>query len=114
MFIGSKGKLMHETYGLRPRLLPKSLHESVGAPPQKLPRIPNEAHELNWVDAAKGKTEPSSPFSYAARLTETMLLGVVSLKAGSKIYYDAENMRVTNSAKANEYLRREPRNGWTL
>ena len=39
---------------------------------------------------------------------------MVSLKAGSKIYYDAENMRVTNSAKANEYLRREPRNGWTL
>jgi predicted dehydrogenase len=114
MFIGSKGKLMHETYGLHPRLLPKSLHESVGTPPQKLPRIPNEAHELNWADAAKGKTQPSCPFSYATRLTETMLLGVVALKAGSKIYYDGENMRVTNSAKANDYLRREPRNGWTL
>jgi predicted dehydrogenase len=114
MFIGSKGKLMHETYGLHPRLLPKSLHESVGTPPQKLPRIPNEAHELNWAEAAKGKTEPSCPFSYAARLTETMLLGVVSLKAGGKIYYDAENMRITNNAKANDYLRRQPRNGWTL
>ncbi len=114
MFIGSKGKLMHETYGLHPRLLPKSLHESVGTPPQKLPRIPNEAHELNWAEAAKGTAEPSCPFSYAARLTETMLLGVVSLKAGGKIYYDAENMRITNNAKANDYLRREPRNGWTL
>lgn len=114
MFVGSKGKLMHETYGLHPRLLPQSLQESFGTPPQVLPRIPNEAHEMNWVNAAKGTAEPSSPFSYAARLTETMLLGIVALKTGSKIEYDAENMRVTNSDAANEFLHREPRAGWTL
>ena len=27
-YIGSKGKLMHETYGFNPRLLPQSLHDS--------------------------------------------------------------------------------------
>jgi hypothetical protein len=69
---------------------------------------------MNWVEAAKGKTPASSPFEYAARLTETMLLGVVSLRAGTKIHYDAANMRVTNSEKANEFLRREYRTGWTL
>ena len=31
---------------------------------------------------------------YAAKLTEVMLLGVVALKAGRKIEYDAANMRV--------------------
>jgi len=112
MFIGSKGKLMHDTYGMNPRLLPKSLHESFGVPPQKLPRIAT-SHEMNWVEAAMGKTEASSPFSYAARLTETMLLGVVSLRAGTKIYYDGEAMKVTNSAAANDFLRREPRQGWS-
>jgi hypothetical protein len=112
LFIGSKGKLMHDTYGANPRLLPKSLHESYGAPPQKLPRIAT-SHEMNWVEAAMGKTEASSPFSYAARLNETMLLGVVSLRAGSKIYYDGANMKVTNSAAANDLLRREPRAGWS-
>ena len=30
LFVGSKGKLMHDTYGDNPRLLPKSLHDSVG------------------------------------------------------------------------------------
>jgi predicted dehydrogenase len=112
LLIGSKGKLLHDTYGMKPRLLPKSLHDSYGKPPQKLVRIPNEAHEMNWVNAAKGKTQASSPFEYAARLTEVMLLGVVALRAGKKIQYDGANMRVTNDALANDYLKRDYRQGW--
>jgi len=113
LYIGSKGKLLHDTYGANPRLLPQSFHDSVGTPKQTLPRIPT-SHELNWVEAAKGKTAASSPFEYAARLTEVMLLGIVSLRAGTKIHYDAANMRVTNFEKANEFLRREYRSGWSL
>ncbi len=112
LLIGSKGKLLHDTYGLNPRLLPKSLHDSFGKPPQKLPRIPGEHHELNWVDAAKGKAAASCPFEYAARLTEVMLLGVVALRAGTKIHFDADNMRVTNAIGANDYLTRQYRSGW--
>jgi len=106
LLIGSKGKLLHETYGKNPRLLPKSLHDSFGKPKQKLPRIPDEGHEMNWVEAAKGKTAASCPFEYAAKLTEVMLLGIVALRAGKKIAYDGANMRVTNDAAANEYLQR--------
>jgi hypothetical protein len=113
LFIGSKGKLMHDTYGLNPRLLPASLHESYGMPPRKLPRL-DVSHEMNWVEAAKGKTEASCPFQYAARLTEVMLLGVVSLRAGGKIYYDANAMRITNLPQANDFLGREYRSGWSL
>ena len=112
LLIGSKGKLLHETYGLNPRLLPKSLHDSFGKPAQKLPRIPGQQHELNWVDAAKGKQEASCPFEYASRLTEVMLLGMVALRAGKKINYDGDHMRVTNVAAANDYLKREYRTGW--
>jgi hypothetical protein len=112
LLIGSKGKLLHETYGVNPRLLPKSLHDSFGEPARKLPRIPSQHHELNWVDAAKGKQQSSCPFEYAARLTEVMLLGVVALNAGKKIQYDGENMQVTNVAAANEFLKREYRTGW--
>src|SRR2546426_60180 len=109
LLVGSKGKLLHDTYGVKPRLLPKSLHESVGKPPQKLTRIPNEGHEMNWVEAAKGKTQASCPFEYAARLTEVMLLGVVSLRAGKKLEYDGANMRVTNDEIANQFLQRTTR-----
>lgn len=113
MFIGSKGKLMHETYGYNPRLLPQTLHESYGKPKQTLPRI-KTSHEMNWVEAAKGITPASSPFDYAARLVEVMLLGVVSLRARTKIYYDAQNMRITNATTANDLLRREYRSSFKL
>ncbi|MGB2664891.1 MAG: Gfo/Idh/MocA family oxidoreductase [Candidatus Acidiferrum sp.] len=112
IIVGSKGKLMHNTYGAHPRLLPQSLQESAGKPPEKLARIPGEAHELNWVDAAKGKGETDSPFSYAAKLSEVMLLGVVALRAGRKINYDGANMRITNVPDANQYLTRQYRQGW--
>ncbi|UPG85973.1 Gfo/Idh/MocA family oxidoreductase [Luteibacter aegosomatis] len=113
LYVGDKGKLVHETYGDNPRLLPQSLHDSVGTPPRKYARI-KTSHEMNWVDACKGKTQASSPFSYAAQLTEVMLLGVVSLRAGGRIEYDAQNMRITNRPEANQFLSREYRQGWTL
>jgi hypothetical protein len=64
---------------------------------------------------AKDK-EATCPFSYAAPLTEVMLLGLVALRTGQgfKIEYDADNMRVTNPKKANAYLEREYRTGWEL
>ena len=113
LYVGDRGKLVHETYGDNPRLLPQSLHDAVGTPPQKFARV-GTSHEMNWVDACKGRAEATSPFEYAARLTEVMLLGVVSLRAGGRIEYDAENMRITNAPEANAFLRREYRQGWTL
>jgi hypothetical protein len=43
-----------------------------------------------------------------------MLLGVVSLRAGGRIDYDVDNMRITNAPAANAFLRREYRDGWAL
>lgn len=114
LYIGSKGKMLQDTYGANPRLLPVDLHNSTGAPPEQLPRIPHQSHEMNWVNAIRGLEEPSCPFSYAAHLTEIMLLGVVALRANAKLHYDGEAMRVTNVAKANDYLTREYRGGYSL
>jgi predicted dehydrogenase len=113
LIIGSKGKLVYENYGSRPRLLPRSLHESVGTPARTLARIADENHEMNWVEAAKGQVPASCPFEYAARLTEVMLLGIVSLRAGKKLVYDSAVMRITNDEGANEFLTRVPRDGWS-
>jgi len=35
-------------------------------------------HYHQFVDACLGKDEVSAPFSYSARLTETILLGVIA------------------------------------
>jgi hypothetical protein len=114
LYIGSTGKMIQETYGQNPRLLPISLHNSYGAPPERLPRIPHEAHEMNWVNAIRGRDQISAPFSYASHLTEIMLLGVVSLRAGKKLRYDGEAMRVTNDEAANAFLSREYQHGYSL
>jgi hypothetical protein len=73
-------------------------------------------HRMNWVNAIKGKEKATCPFEYASRLTETMLLGVVAMKAGQgkRIYYDGEKGQITNDSNANQYLQREYRKGWSL
>ncbi|MEO7274026.1 MAG: Gfo/Idh/MocA family oxidoreductase [Vicinamibacterales bacterium] len=114
LYVGSKGKMLQDTYGLNPRLLPKSLHDSTPPPANKLPRIAHEEHEMNWVEAVKGKAEISSPFEYAAKLTEVMLLGIASLRAGGKIHYDAANMKITAPANGSQFLSRQYPQGWNL
>lgn len=114
LYIGSKGKMLQDNTGTRPRLLPVALHNSLGAPPEKMPRVPNQAHEMNWVNAIKGTDTISCPFSYAAHLTEIMLLGVAALRAGTRLQYDGPNMRVTNNAAANSFLTRDYRKGFEL
>jgi predicted dehydrogenase len=114
LYIGSEGKMLQNTYGAEPRLLPAERHNSYGAPPERLPRVPHEAHEMNWVNAIKGTDEISCPFSYASHLTEIMLLGIVAMRANAKLHYDGAALRVTNNADANEYLTRAYRQGYSL
>jgi predicted dehydrogenase len=111
LFIGTKGKLLHDTYGYNPRLLPKSLHDSVGTPPQTYERI-RTSHEMNWVDAIRGTQKATSPFEYSGKLTEIMLLGVVALNAGKKIRYDGAAMKITNVPDSDALLKRAYREGW--
>ena len=115
IFIGEKGILLHDTYGAKPRLYPQALTEAAAAVPKSIPRIMG-SHELNWTKAIRGEAKASSPIEYAAPLTETMLLGLVALRAGpgKKILYDGERGQITNIADANQYLTREYRAGWAL
>jgi predicted dehydrogenase len=115
IFVGERGLLMHETYGSNPRLFPQELEEEAASVAQTYERIEG-SHEMNWIDACRGEATATSPFSYAAPLTEVMLLGLVALRAGQgvPIDYDAASMRVTNVPEANAFLTREYREGWTL
>lgn len=115
IFIGEKGILLHGTYGQNPQLYPAELMQKAASVPKTYPRV-TVSHEMNWAEAAKGNGKTTSPFEYAAGLTETMLLGIVALRAGQgkKIYYDATNMTVTNVPEANQYLRTGYRAGWEV
>jgi len=124
IFIGEKGILVHGTYGSNPKLYPQSLMEVAAKVPKTYFRVETSGegpmrqakHRMNWVNAIKGKEKATCPFEYASRLTETMLLGVVAMKAGQgkRIYYDGEKGQITNLPDANQYLQREYRKGWSL
>jgi predicted dehydrogenase len=115
IFIGEKGILINDTYGANPRVYPESLQPAANQVPKSMPRI-TWSHEQNFAKAIKGEATASSPIEYAAQLTETMLLGVVALRAGQgkKILYDGEKMEITNAPDANQYLTREYRSGWAI
>jgi predicted dehydrogenase len=116
LYRGSEGTLVHGMWGQNPRFVPEALGDTT--PPKMFERIENgvDGHEMNWIRAIKGEEAAVSDFAYAVPLTEVMLLGLVSLRAGQRpIRYDPDAMRITNRPEANAYLgRSHPRAPWAL
>jgi predicted dehydrogenase len=115
LIVGDKGSFFSQNdYGAEHVLLPKEQFKEVKKPEPSLPRSPG--HFTEWVEGIKSHDcrKPMSNFDYAGRLTETVLLGVVALKTGKKIEWDAENMRATNAPEADEFIRRDYRRGYTI
>ncbi len=134
LFIGSKGKLMADCYGANPRLLPLKDNQYLNIP-ETIARVPDEDHYLQWVNACidgYGKGKTSSPFEYAAPFTESILIGNLAIRSWmlrdnpsgkrtvdkyngrKKLLWDAANMKVTNYDPANQYVKRDYRDGWNL
>ena len=113
LLIGDEGKFYSpHDYGSQWTLLPKEKFRDYQGPAESIPRSPG--HHAEWIAACKGGAAAMSHFDYAARLTETVLLGIVALRAGKKIQWDAAQMRVPNCAEANQFLRRDNREGWEI
>ncbi|NIS50136.1 MAG: Gfo/Idh/MocA family oxidoreductase [Phycisphaerae bacterium] len=114
LFIGDKGKM------LGGRLIPESRMAEYGKPPQLLPRSPGHSEE--WIRACKGGEPAGSNFvDHAGPLAEAVLLGNVALRPElrekmnrTKLLWDGPNLKITNVGEANQFLRRDYRDGWTL
>ena len=133
LFIGTKGKMLFDCYGSNPRLLPTRLMDEKRMPKQKIKRVP-EGHYLQWVNACiagYGNATTSSPFEYAGPFTESVLMGNLAIRSWlmknpklkgwddkylgrKKLLWDAENMKVTNFDEANQFVKRDYREGWSL
>ncbi len=142
LFIGTGGKAACGWGGRNPVLLPLSRNKEVHVPQKypRVPGG-MDGHYWQFVDACiagYGNAEVDSPFEgYAGPLTETVLMGNLLLRSfnirkkikrkdpvygemegfvfpGRYIDYkwDGKNMRVTNFEPANQFVKREYRNGW--
>ena len=116
LVVGTEGTLFSPNdYGAKYVLLPKEKFADYKKPEETLPRAHGK-HFEEFAAACAGGPPAMSNFNYASRLTETILLGNVALRAGSgvKVEWDAKNAKVTNLPEANSFLGREYREGWTL
>jgi len=112
IFVGDKGKIISDEYSGAPRIIPESKMKAYKVPPKTLPR--SIGHHNEWVEACKGGKPAGSNFEFASLMTQVVLLGNVALRAGEKLQWDGQNMKVTNVSAANEYLHRSYRDGWAL
>lgn len=134
LFVGTKGKMMASEYAANPRLIPVSRTAEVQVP-QRYERVKDGAagHYAQWVEGAiagYGKAQLSAPFELSGPLTETVLMANLAIRVadipharvnrpgfdypGSNkvLRWDAQNMRITNHDEANQFVKREYRQGW--
>ena len=110
----TRGRSWPAFNGQDPQLFAKGKREplsvdSVGNGAKRAARINGP-----WLQAVKGGEPSPGNFLNAASITDAVNLGTVALRAGKKVLFDSENMKITNVADANKYLYREYRKGWEL
>jgi predicted dehydrogenase len=115
MFIGENGRLLLPHFMEPPRLIVDGDYKAIDVkkydPEGKLGITVNDyerdapKHYHQFVDACLGRDEVSAPFSYAARLTETILLGVIAGRFPNKtLHWDSQKAQFKEE-EANAYLK---------
>jgi predicted dehydrogenase len=111
LMIGENGVLLKQ-HGSGPQLFSRG---RLGA--TKPPKLAPQNHYHQFIDAILGKNggQTQSPFPYAARSTEMVLMGTIALRfPGRKLAWDAAAMRFPNVTDANRFVHGKYRKGWEV
>ena len=85
-------------------------HEAAKPIPQTLPRV--RGHMPEWIDACRGKGTTFSDFETGGRLTEIGLSGILALRAGHRIEWDGDAMKVAGMPEFDRLIQPEYRAQW--
>jgi predicted dehydrogenase len=99
-----------------PRLIPGAAWEEFrrNRPEPTIPRVAG-GPMTEWIDAIAGKGPmPGSNFEYSVPLSEMVLLGVLAVRTGRRIEWDARRGRITNDPTLNRYVDVQARDGWRV
>ncbi|HXQ80353.1 MAG TPA: Gfo/Idh/MocA family oxidoreductase [Opitutaceae bacterium] len=113
LLIGSKATVLADTYYDSIRIIPEAKMKELAPtlPPKTIPRVVG-GHFAEWLRACKGGVPAGSNFEYSSRLTESVLIGNIALRADRRIEWDSAAMKVTNLASANEFVASHYRPGF--
>jgi predicted dehydrogenase len=110
MFMGEKGRLLLPHFQELPRLIVDGRYKEMDieqfnlGKPVKDYDSESKKHYHQFVDACLGTDECSAPFSYSARLTETILLGVIAGRFPNQtLNWDSKKAKFEEN-EANQYL----------
>ncbi|MFX0558322.1 Gfo/Idh/MocA family protein [Maribacter sp. CXY002] len=116
MFIGEKGRLLLPHFMQLPKKIVDGKYVDISAEIETVEKANNMGkpirnyasegpkHYHQFVDACLGKGATSAPFSYASKLTETILLGVIAGRFPNKtLHWDSENAKFAEE-EANVFL----------
>ncbi|HEY7329324.1 MAG TPA: Gfo/Idh/MocA family oxidoreductase [Gemmataceae bacterium] len=107
LLICEKGSLVIPHFAL-PKMFPEEKFADF-----KMDVLPSVNHYVSWADACRGEGKTTSPFSYAAPLTEVVFLGTIAIRVpGETLRWDSTRLAIANSTAANELLTKRYRKGW--
>ena len=113
LYVGDKGMLWANYGGYA--LLPAEDPDNCTPPEPNVPPLAEmQGHHDEWIAACKTGAPTACNFRYAGRLIEHNMLGLVALRTGKKITWDAKNMKVVDCPEAEQYINRTYRKGWEL
>lgn len=110
LFVGARGMVI-SNYDQH-LLLPTDQFADFKRPEPSIPK--SIGHHQEWIHAIKTGGSTTCNFDYSGALTESVLLGVVAYRSGEALEWDSQNLKVTNSSRAQDMIHKEYRKGWTL
>ena len=110
-FLGTEGWIHVDRGNLTTH--PESLIETRPGP-NDVRLFASANHHANFVDAAKGRTQPASPIDSAVRVDTLCHLQQIAIKLHRKLRWDAAKEAFVNDAEANALLDRPMRAPWVL
>jgi Oxidoreductase family, C-terminal alpha/beta domain len=123
LFVGDKGRIVSGFRLNDAQLIPAKKWAEFQGPKPPPPAPPDAGRGpsgrtnrgvADFVAACRGRSQTEASFLNAGPLSETINLGAVALRAGSKVVFDSAALQITNHADANRYLTRDYRKGWEL
>ena len=113
VIVGTKGRIHTTGHNATFRLLPEADYEDVSRDrPETVDT--SRGHEMDWFLACRGGKPPWARFEYAAPLTEFLMLGNVATQVEGAFEFDPAACKIVNHAEANDLLRSDYREGWSL
>jgi len=135
LMIGVKGIMTCGVYGRNPKIYLNSGELILPPKEEEKKSLPEHGHQVDWVNACKAGFNSkehkvlTSSFDYAGPLTESVLMGNLAIRSYNlrekngrsfdypgrkKLIWDGVNMKVSNYEPANQFVKRESREGWNI